>query len=282
MQKLFNKILVPIDFSRKSKAVVTKAVNLAKTYDCDIHLLHVISTSPFDAVSSAGGHMFIPFNALSNREELERQLERLCDQIRIMSDFTLKVSYSLFKGLWEETLVDVVKFKNIDLILIGQTESAKSKRKMLLNPDDIAERTRVPVITIPANRRMTKLYSILIPVTDFLPVRKMLYGIHIASAYNTTITLLGIESHKTKELVAQNLEKSFQFLKDYDRIMVEKEIISSENIANAVNEYATKVAADLVIVNPESQTKMPGFLSSIFGNTLQKFSSPPVLTITRF
>ena len=255
---------------------------MAKTYDCDIHLLHVISTSPFDAVSSAGGHMFIPFNALSNRENLERQLERLCDQIRIMSDFTLKVSYSLFKGLWEETLVDVVKFKNIDLILIGQTESAKSKRKMLLNPDDIAERTRVPVITIPANRRMTKLYSILIPVTDFLPVRKMLYGIHIASAYNTTITLLGIESHKTKELVAQNLEKSFQFLKDYDRIMVEKEIISSENIANAANEYATKVAADLVIVNPESQTKMPGFLSSIFGNTLQKFSSPPVLTITRF
>ena len=40
---------------------------------------------------------------------------------------------------------------------------------MLLNPDKIAEATRVPIITIPANHRMTKLYSILIPITDFFP-----------------------------------------------------------------------------------------------------------------
>ena len=199
-----------------------------------------------------------------------------------MSDNKLKIKYCLLKGTWEDTLVDVVNRKKIDLVLIGQSEGRKSKRKMLLNPDKIAEATRVPVITIPANRRMTKLYSILIPVTDFLPIRKLAYGVYVASGNNTTIKLLGIESNETKEMVAQTLEKAARFVKDYENIAVEKEIVSSENIANAVNQFATREAADLVIVNPDSQTKMPGLLSSIFGNTIQKYSIPPVLTVTRF
>jgi nucleotide-binding universal stress UspA family protein len=282
MQKLFNKILIPVDFSSKSKSVVAKAVNLAKLYECDIHLLHVITISPFDAIASAEGHMFIPYNAMSNHEELKRQLEKLCDEIRVMSDYSLKISYSLLKGLWEDTLVGLTRRRKIDLILIGQREKSGSKRKMLLNPDKIAERTKVPVITIPANRRMTKLYSILIPITDFFPIRKLVYGIHIASVYHTTIKLLGIESHDTKEVVANNLDRAVSFLRDYYHITVEIDTVCNENIAQAVNEFANREAADLVIVNPDTQTKMPGFLSSIFGNIIQKFSVPPVLTITRF
>jgi nucleotide-binding universal stress UspA family protein len=280
MHKLFNKILVPVDFSAKSRTVVSKAINLAKQYDCDIHLLHVISTSPFAAIASAEGHMFIPYNAMSNHEELERQLKKLCDQMRLLSDYNLRIEYSLLKGLWEDTLIDVVKRKKIDLVLIGQTARLKIKRKMLLNPDKIAEATRVPVITIPSNRRMTKLYSILIPVTDFLPVRKLVYGVYIASVYNTTIKLLGIESKETKEMVADNLEKAVQFVREHNNIMVQKETVSSHNIADAVNQYAMREAADLVILNPDSQTKMPGFLSSLFGNIIQKYSAPPVLTVT--
>jgi nucleotide-binding universal stress UspA family protein len=282
MQKLFNKILIPVDFSSKSKSVITKAVNLAKQYDCEIYLLHVITTSPFAAIASADGHMCIPYFAMSNREELESQLQKLCDQVRLISDHTLKIKYSLLKGIWESSLIEEVKRKKIDLVLIGQTERLNFKRKMLLNPDKIAEETRVPVITVPANHRMTKLYSILIPVTDFLPLRKLVYGIYIASVYNTTIKLLGIESYDTKEMVAQYLEKAVRFVKDHYHIMVEKETLCSDNIANTVNEVARREAADLVIVNPDSQTKMPGFLSSLFGNIMQKYSAPPVMTVTRF
>jgi nucleotide-binding universal stress UspA family protein len=280
MRKLFNKILIPVDFSAKSRSVVTKAVNLAKLYDCDIHLLHVISTSPFAVIASAEGHMFIPFNAMSNQDELERQLKKICAQTRLVSDYNLKIDYSLLKGRWEEELIELVKRKKIDLVLIGQTARLNVKRKMLLNPDKIAEATKVPVITIPSNRRMTKLYSILIPVTDFLPVRKLIYGVYIASAYNTTIKLLGIESNETKEMVADNLEKAVKFIRDYHNIMVQREIVSSQNIADTINKYAIREAADLVILNPDSQTKMPGFLSSLFGNIIQKYSAPPILTVT--
>ena len=54
---------------------------------------------------------------------------------------------------------------------------------------------------------MTKLYSILIPVTDFLPIKELAYGVYVASGNNTTIKLLGIESNETKEMLHKPLKK---------------------------------------------------------------------------
>ena len=88
----------------------------------------------FSAIASADGHMFVPYNAMSNHEELEMQLKKLCSHISMMSDYTAKIKYSLLKGLWEDTLIDVVKRKKIDLVLIGQTERRNSKKKNASQP----------------------------------------------------------------------------------------------------------------------------------------------------
>ena len=179
MQKLFNKILVPVDFSSKSKPVLEKAMRIAVQYNCSIHLLHVVTAAPFSAVAMAGGHITIPFAMIANKQELEFQLEKLCNYIHLQSGNSIEVEPNLLKGSWNDAVIDFVREKKIDLVLIGQKGRILRKRNMLLNPDVIAEKTDVPVITIPSNRRLTGLYSIVIPITDFLPVRKLLYGITI-------------------------------------------------------------------------------------------------------
>ena len=281
MQKLFNKILVPVDFSSKSKPAVEKAIAIAVQYNCSIHLLHVVTIAPFSAVAMAGGHMAVPFDLIDNKQELEFQLEKLCKHIHFESDNSIKAEYTLLNGTWNDAVIDFVHKNKIDLVLIGQKGRVFRKRNMLLNPDLIAERADVPVITIPSNRRLTRLYSIVIPITDFLPVRKLLYGIYIAFNYNTTIKLLGIENSKTREKVQYYLAKASQLIRDNCNIKVEMETIVSENVAEAVNQFAILRAADLLILNPGAQTKMPGLLSSFLGNIIQKYSAPPVLTVNR-
>ena len=281
MQKLFNKILVPVDFSSKSKPAVEKAIAIAVQYNCSIHLLHVVTIAPFSAVAMAGGHMAVPFDLIDNKQELEFQLEKLCKHIHFGSDNSIKAEYTLLNGTWNDAVIDFVRKNKIDLVLIGQKGREFRKRNMLLNPDLIAERADVPVITIPSNRRLTRLYSIVIPITDFLPVRKLLYGIYIAFNYNTTIKLLGIENSKTREKVQYYLAKASQLIRDNCNIKVEMETIVSENVAEAVNQFAILRAADLLILNPGAQTKMPGLLSSFLGNIIQKYSAPPVLTVSR-
>ncbi|MBC7534352.1 MAG: universal stress protein [Ferruginibacter sp.] len=280
MKKLFNKILVPVDLSARSKPAVEKAIEIARQYNCHIHLLHVSSLSSLATVAMAEGHMIVPAINVDTRQELNYQMNRLVKYVQFLSANSFYVSGSIQGGTWNESVVDFVCDNNIDLVLIGQNRSTLTKSKMYVNPDFIAEKTNIPVITIPSNRRLTKLYSIVIPVTNFLPVRKLMYGVYIGSFYNTTIKLLGIENERMKEQVQYYLAKSMQLITDNCDVRVETEIILSENVAEAVNEFAMLQSADLVIVNPGTQTKMPGFFSSLLGNILQKYSAPPILAVT--
>ena len=279
MQKLFNKILVPIDFSAKSKSALEKAMGIAMEYNCSIYLLHVVTSSPFTALAMAGGDTTAPFIMIDNKKELEFQLEKLCRHIHSQTDHLIKAEYTIINGTWNEAIIDFVHDNKIDLVLIGQKGRAFRKRKMLLNPDLIAEQANIPVITIPSNKRLTRLYSILIPITDFLPVRKLLYGIYMAFNYDTTIKLLGVENTKTREQVQYYLAKAHQLIRDNCNVKVKTETIVSQNVAEAVNQFAMLQSADLIIVNPGAQTKMPGFFSSLLGNIIQKYSAPPVLTV---
>lgn len=106
-----------------------------------------------------------------------------------------------------------------------------------------------------------------------------MYAIYMASLYNTTIKLLGVENEKTKDKVQYYIQKAFMLIRDNCSIKVQTEIIFCQNVAEAVNEFAMLESADLVILNPGLETSMPGFFSSLFRNIIQRYTGPPVLTI---
>lgn len=280
MQKLFNKILVPVDFSSKSKLILEKGIEIAIQYKCSIHLLHVVTISPFEAVAMAEGHMSVPYGVMDNQEELSYQLDKMIEFIYVLGGASIKVEKSILRGTWDEVIIDMVNENQFDLVLIGQKRRISGKRKMILKPDKIAAEAKVPVISVPSHRRLTKLYTIVIPITDFLPVRKLMYGIYIASHHDTTIKLLGVENKKTKDKVQYYLNKAYLLIKDHSTVKVVQETVASLNVAGAVNQFALMQSADLIILNPGVQSKMPGLFSFMLGNIIQKYSSPPVLTIS--
>jgi nucleotide-binding universal stress UspA family protein len=282
MQKLFNNILVPVNFSRISEKAIEKAIDLANDYNCNIYLFHVISSSAFLNIGDHEGIISPTSKSTLDGKEIDALLQRL----KTKYEKSLKGKGSIYansvRGQWNESLIEFINDRQIDVVLIGQQGHLFQKKRSLLNVNRIAEKTNIPVITVPENRRLTKLYSIIIPITDFLPVKKLLYGVYLAQHCEGTIKLLGIESDKDyyhNKKVQYYLKKSFQLIRDNCSVPLEIVTTSGENVADAVNQYATKFAADLVIVNPGKQSRMPGVLSSILGNFLQKFSGPPVLTI---
>lgn len=279
MQKLFNKILVPVDLSNKSDEVVEKAFAFAARYNCSIHLLYVASVSAFAAIPILDGKSITPYNFDSNTKEFKIGLEKISRHIDFLSGYTMHVEHSVVYGSWNQAIIDFVNESKTDLVLIGQKSSFLKKRKMHLNPDLIAEKTNIPVITLPYNRRLTGLYSIVIPITDFLPVRKLMYGVYMALNLDTTIKLLGIENTKTSDKVQYYLEKANKLIRDNCNVRVETEIVFSTNVAQAVNDFALHKSADLVIVNPGTQTKMPGIFSALLGNIIQRYAAPPVMAV---
>ena len=280
MRKLFNKIIVPVDFSKVSEELVVKAMEIAREYQCSIYLLHVINEVPFAFVGMLQANITFPFGVTENNNQIEYKMKKLVEQIYLSGGEPITVQYGIIKGEWISVIDELVARHHFDLILIGQKRKAVHKRKLLVDPDRLAEITNIPVITIPVNRRLTKLFAIIIPITDFLPVNKLMYGIYMASIYNTTIKLLGVENERTKDKVQYYVEKAFQLLYDNSQIKVQTEIILSPNVAEAVYEFALLESADLVILNPGTETSMPGFFSTIFRNIIQRYTAPPVLTIS--
>lgn len=279
MQKLFNKILVPVDFSAKSKKAIDKAMDIALEHNCTICLLHIASIPSLGALAVPDGHISVPISLVSNNKELEFKLEKLISYIYLHTGGQIEAETRILYGGWNEGIIDFVYEHNFDLVLIGQDERFLKKRTMLLNPDLIARKTNIPVITVPSNKRITRLFSIVIPITDFLPVRKLMYGIYIASGYDTMVKLLGIENEKNHSKMEHYLQKAAKLIRDNSSVKVNIQKISSKNVAEAVERFTRKEHTDLLILNPDTQTKMPGFFSSLFGNIIQKYSTPPVLTV---
>lgn len=279
MQKLFNKILVPVDFSAKSKKAIDKAMDIAVEHSCTICLLHIASILPLGALAVADGHISVPISLVSNNKELEFKLEKLVSYIYLHTGGAVGAETKILFGSWNEAIIDFADENNFDLVLIGQDESFLKKRMMVLNPDIIARKTNIPVITVPSNKRITRLFSIVIPITDFLPIRKLMYGIYIATGYDTVVKLLGIENGKNHAKMEHYLQKAAKLIRDNSSVKVTIQKIASKNVAEAVEQFTRKEHTDLLILNPDTQTKMPGFFSSLLGNIIQKYSTPPVLTV---
>lgn len=282
MQKLFTQILVPVDFSPKSKMAVEESAELARLYECDLHLLYVLPLTPFTSLASGEIPVTTVYDMVDNSGEAERKLLELCAFVRSKSGNRFPVHHACVPGTWNRSVIEYITEKNIDLVVTGQKSTLPGKRKISLNPDIIAERTMVPVITIPSNKRLTRLFSIVIPVTEFLPVKKLMYGIYLGSRHGTTIKLLAVEDEKSHASVQHYLKKSYQLIRDNCTVKVELETVRHTNVAAAVHDFAKAHEVDLIILNPGTQTRMPGFFSSVLGRFIQKYAAPPVMTVAPF
>lgn len=280
MRKLFNKICIPIDFSENSRKSIENAVVFARQYKCSIHLLYVITFSSLGTTSMPGGHVFTAPDFEEYKALYDKQFEAICKSLDLSGDNFISIDFTVQAGAWDESIIDFVSNNKIDLVLIGITGKTFGRKKIKLNPDFIAEKANVAVVTIPGNRNLVKLGNIVIPITNFLPVRKLMYGIYLAIHFDTTIRLLGIENLDTSGLVNYYLKKSYQLIRDNSSVKVETQVVYGRNVAEVLSHFSVTRMADLIIVNPGAQTRMPGFFSSLIGNVLQKYSAPPVLSIS--
>ncbi len=279
MQKLFNKILVPVRNPEKRGAVIESACAIANKYTCSIHLFHTSTSGSFTDVSIAGGLRGVVPHFTSKRWRAKNGLAQICDYLLGATDDGVTVSYSMRTGDWEENLVELIKKERYDLVLMGQRPRFSWTGDLRVNASQITRRTNVPVITVPAGNQLSGLCSIVIPVTDFLPVRKLVYGIYIATNFDASIKLLGIGSAKNAVTVQHYLQKAFKLVQDHCPVKVSMEKARHSLIPAALRDFIKRQPVDLLIVNPGYQIETTTHFSYWPIHFLSRQNGPPVLTI---
>jgi len=122
-----NKILVPTDFSEQSSESLRRAVVLAKKFNAEIHLLHVMQIAAYfetDMISP------LPLNDIDDDHQT-RLLNELHTQAKVSApDATVHLEES--NGGVASTICEFAKTMPADLIVIGRHGEKGVLQHMLL------------------------------------------------------------------------------------------------------------------------------------------------------
>lgn len=240
----FNKILIPVDFSIGTEIAVKKAIGLIGHENAEIYLMHIAKPR----VGAAAKYKLW-------------QAEQKLDQWRSVIEETLdgiKVKTAILRGASiGKLIIESANMLLPDLIIIGKQDKRRywpfSRR---ISPDQIAKKSNCPVLTAKPGSIYNKTKIIVLPVSHFVPERKLELAILIAKKCKAQVHLLMIR--ETKKGVDADLSPSF--LKTYHHLRqqlhhpVEYYPISGDNLARKTLQYAESVMADMILVNPETES----------------------------
>jgi nucleotide-binding universal stress UspA family protein len=244
MSAAFHKIL----FSVSTEIAVKKAIGLIETEEAEIHLLHVVRARGKYPVWKAGQDLDQWRAAI---EEHAPRIKVYCGVIK---------AYSIRK-----VIIQYAQLLQPDLIIIGK----QANRRLLpwfhpISPDYIAQKSNCPILTLKPGSVYNRIKLIVIPVRDFVPERKLELAILIAKQYKAQVHLLTIQ-HNDKSRngpTGQAFLQAYHQLREKLRHPVEYSLSTRQDLAKATLDYAESVKADMVLVNPETESGITSFAGS--------------------
>jgi nucleotide-binding universal stress UspA family protein len=280
MKKLFNHILVPVNFNRNTAMLLGKAIQVANRFDCDIHLLYVqkpMAAIPFLYDGHVSGAVFN-----HSEEEAETKLKALADENRHLLADGLLMTSTVLTGSWQLMLKEEIITKHIDLVILPKNEKKFFGALIYtINVNQLSQQTQCAVLTVTKEFEINHLHNIVVPVGNFLPIRKLTAATYMARKFDAVIHLMGGRSHSYADDKQKNrsLTRSYQLLRDYTNVKVCCSAQQENSSADETLSYANNVKADLIVVNSGRESMFKGWFSKWLGHYLYRDSNIPVLTI---
>lgn len=274
---MFRTILLPVDFEINTEMAVKKALELSNPGQTSIHLFHVQKPAmPWGSswrkdIFQVNEEDRIPYKLLQWKTLIGENYP----DVKVMTD----VAYS-----WkiERAIIDKAKEIKADLIVIGKHSHHTWLTMMnTVFPNNIAKKTGYPVLTFKPGSIYTKLRSIVVPVGPEVPQRKVDLIIALKQKFRITIHLVTVISKKqnANKFSGYSLLETYRYLRDIVQCPLDHEVLHGENVAQSAFEYAKSIKADMLLVEPESETKLSSFPNKHIIDELKPNSKLQILAV---
>ncbi|HVK46639.1 MAG TPA: universal stress protein, partial [Pseudobacter sp.] len=259
MNKLFNNILVPVEFSKQTSQVVSKAVMIANQFKCDLHLVFVEN----GGMADADKHLV---EVLTEGEltDYDVKMQELKAEFLPLLEDGLQLLTVMHKGSREQYIISYALQHAIDLIMVEKPRSILPMRfSRSFNINRISKKTGCPVLTVKGTAELEAIRNIVLPVDAHLPLRKVMFASYLAKHFNARIHLIALSEPGDEDDVEKKayLYKTFQLLRENTNLNIECHTIHGGNIADTTLQYATDINADLIVVNPGKEMLLSGFVN---------------------
>lgn len=249
MPVTFNTILIPVDFSLNTEIAVGKAVGLLGKDETTIHLLHV--ARPGKKAASRFRNWVVEKNLEQLKYTLQTEHPSIHVKIHVMKGFSI-----------QRTIIEYAVMINPDLIIIGKQNSRRRwwTFTSLISPYVVAKKSNCPVLTAKPGSMDSRTKVIVLPIGDFLPERKLEWAVLLAKRYKAQIHLLAIQQPELKDgSLSQVFLKAYHHLREKLHHPIEYSAAIRLNPAKAALNYAELIMADMILVNPETESGISGF-----------------------
>jgi nucleotide-binding universal stress UspA family protein len=259
----FNTILIPVDFSVNTEIAVKKAMELAGGEPTEVHLLHVARPGKRPERQFA---LWASYNQLGVwRNKIKAKHPAVQLKTHVLQGHSV-----------QQMIVECARLLRPDLIVIGKSnppshwgvtdrhwwQSVLGRWPFFgsVPPDVIARRTNCPVLTVKPGSAGSRTRVILIPIGDFLPERKLEWAVLLAKKYRAQVHLLAIHHRQeTRDwALPQVFLKAYHQLREHLHHPIEYSATSRQSPAKAALNCAESIMADMIVVNPATESGVPG------------------------
>jgi nucleotide-binding universal stress UspA family protein len=281
MSKKFalKKILVPTDFSETGSLALEHAVHMAKLFNAELLLVHVIG------VSETTYDIYNPSAPVRSLEDIQAVVNQRLGELaeKIKKEQQLEAETICSSGFVANEITGLAKEKEVDLIIMG-THGANGFQEYFIgsNAHKTVTIATCPVLTVQSHIKTPGFKEIVLPIDDTLHSRqKVDYAIELAKKYGSRIHLLGLLP--SKETIDKNkfdikLDAVEAALKQAGITYVRK-VVEDKNVAAKAMDYSNYVGADLIVIMTDHESQITGMFMGAFAKQIVNHSKIPVMSI---
>jgi len=269
------KILVPTDFSDQAEKALKVAVQLAKKYNSEIHMLHmielpmhqIIATSNFSELPEAVFFMKVAHN------NFEKALDRdYLEDVDIYENIKFNQA--------SEGILEACEEDDIDLIVMGSHGASGIKEMFIGSTAERVVRTaKKPVLVIKNNTEEFEFENFVF-ASDFNYDNKKTYkqAANLAKYWNSKIHLLMVNTAGNFKTTTDAEKLMKEFTKDIDYNNITFNIFNDMTVEKGILNFSKSINADLIGISTHGRQGIAHFFNGSISEDLVNHAKRPVIT----
>lgn len=271
------RILVPTDFSEQAENALKVAAQLAKKYDAEIFLLHmlelpanVIDPATRDNSDTLPESLF--YMKLAHKRFSELLAKDFLDGIEVIETVLF---HEAFEGIMK-----VAQENECDFIVMG-SQGATGVKEFFVgsNTEKVVRNSPIPVLVIKQEIPLFEIKNF-VYATDFTPAMQKPFekAVEFAKKIDATMHLVYINTSNKFKTSDQMEKKMGDFSKNIDYDNYTLTLHNDESIEKGILNFAGKKKAGLIGLGTHGRKGISHFLNGSIGEDLVNHAQIPVVT----
>lgn len=272
------KILVPIDFSKKSEYASKMAAKIAEKSGSTVYLLHMIDLPTGIIDMGAGSNFSIPESMLYLRKVKEKIIE-FKDKFFLE---TTEVHHSIRFQNPHQGILKYADKIDADLIIMGSKGHSDFEEILIgSNTEKVVRTSTRPVIVVKRDSKKFKMKNLVFASSFKKENKKEVFRkfIDFANQFNSKIQLLKVNTPSNFESTYDAKEKIQEFIKDFQLPKYSINIYNDVSIEKGILNFSRDINADLIALSTNGRSGLSHLFSASVTKKLSKKALKPMLTI---